>query len=125
MIKNKLLKWMKGEIKSKDIFYYFQGHIRYILYYSKFKWIIFKYIREQIDYRISVMNSECYNTGSCIVCGCTTTQLQMANKPCKGYCYPSMMGRKQWSKFKKRNFTFQPSTKSELDNLHLWDSHLY
>lgn len=89
----------------KDTWYYIQGNIRYKLWYSKYSWLIRKHIREQIDMRIKSMNRECYNSGSCINCGCKTTHLQMCNKSCKGDCYPKMMNKKQWEEAKKKTFT--------------------
>ena len=50
------------------------------------------------------MNKDCYNNGQCIRCGCMTTALQMANKKCEGNCYPPMMDRKKWKKFKSGNY---------------------
>jgi hypothetical protein len=58
------------------------------------------HIREQIDVRIRSMDKVCYESGSCKMCGCHTTALQMANKPCDKPCYPSMMTRKKWKMLK-------------------------
>ena len=86
----------------KKIISWFQGWSRYFLYYSKeiikidLSWLIRKHIREQIEVRINSMNRECYNSGSCIKCGCATTALQMANKACEGDCYPSMLNKSIW-----------------------------
>ena len=63
--------------------------------------MIQSHIREQIDMRIKWMKPECYKGGSCVMCGCQTTELQMANKACDGDCYPPMMNKKQWEAFKK------------------------
>jgi hypothetical protein len=46
------------------------------------------------------MKKECYDNGECIMCGCSTTALQMCNKACEGKCYPAMMDKKMWVKFK-------------------------
>jgi len=73
--------------------------MRYKIYYSKNKFLIRKHILEQIDFRIKVMNKECYDKGYCIKCGCHTTALQMCNKSCDGNCYPEMMSKKDWNKF--------------------------
>lgn len=59
------------------------------------------HIREQIEYRIKVMNPECRNSGSCIKCGCMTTALQMCNKSCEGLCYPPMMNKYYWNLLKE------------------------
>lgn len=47
------------------------------------------------------MDKSCYLTGSCKICGCKTTALQMANKSCDAPCYPVLMGRKRWRDFKR------------------------
>ena len=96
------------KITLSNIYHYLIGNIRYSLYYSSFKKLIPSYIREQIDFRISVMNKECYNTGSCIKCGCRTTALQMASKVCEGDCYPPMLSSKGilWELIKKRNIIY-------------------
>jgi len=89
-------------IKPKDILAYFQGKIRYRVFYSQyFTWLIRRHILEQIEMRISSMDRSCYTSGACMLCGCTTTALQMADKPCDKPCYPPMMNRKQWEFFKK------------------------
>ena len=90
----------------KKLISWFQGWSRYFLYYSKeiikidLSWLIKKHIREQIQIRINSMNRECYNSGSCIECGCATTALQMANKACEGDCYPKITTSKYlWNNF--------------------------
>jgi len=90
----------KRTIRWIDIKSYFIGMYRYHLYYGIFKFLIMKYIREQIDYRIKVMDKECLEKGECKLCGCMTTGLQMANRSCDKPCYPTMMNRKAWAKFK-------------------------
>lgn len=88
--------------KIKDIRAYCTGWFRYRLFYSKLNWLIPKHIREQIDIRILSMDAKCFNDGSCKMCGCTTTALQMANKRCDKPCYPEMMSKKEWEEFYKR-----------------------
>lgn len=84
----------------KNVFAYIQGNLRYQMYYSPiFSSMMRKHIKKQIDWRIEVMNNDCYNQGSCIECGCTTTALQMANKACDKPCYPPIMSRKKWKDF--------------------------
>jgi len=53
------------------------------------------------------MNRVCYDRGSCIVCGCMTTQLQMSDKACEGNCYPKMFNKREWKnlKFKESIYT--------------------
>lgn len=93
---------MKHKRKLNDIFAYLIGKYRYKLYYSiKLLFLMRPHIFEQIQWRISVMNLECYERGSCIKCGCETTALQMANKACAGDCYTKMMNKRVWVKFQK------------------------
>lgn len=93
---------MRTKKTFKNIIAYLQGHIRYKLYYSYLKFLIPLHIREQIVYRINSMNKECYNQGSCIMCGCRTTHLQMANKSCDNPCYPAMVKKRTWNFWKTR-----------------------
>jgi hypothetical protein len=51
--------------------------------------------------RVDAMKPDCYNQGSCVLCGCSTPALQLANKPCDNPCYPAMMNKRDWDKFKK------------------------
>lgn len=99
--KEMIMKLIKGEEPPISVWHYLVGNYRYMLYYSaNWKWLIRPHIREQIDYRISVMNKECYNRGSCIHCGCMTTHLQMSSKQCKGKEYPVMMSKTKWKNYK-------------------------
>lgn len=93
---------MKAKVTMTNVISYIIGNLRYKLYYSKFfSFLIRKHIKEQIDFRIKHMDKECYNSGSCKICGCTTTALQMAAKPCDGPCYPEMMEEDWWKIFKQ------------------------
>ena len=93
------------EVSIKNIYYYLQGWFRYYFYYSRFKFLIRKHIREQITYRINSIDKECYNNGSCKMCGCQVTALQMANKQCDKPCYPKMLSKKEWN-IAKINFYY-------------------
>lgn len=88
-----------NNISIKNIFYYLQGNFRYKLYYNGFRYLIRTHILEQIDLRIRLMDRECYYNGSCKMCGCGTTELQMCNKACEGKCYLPMMNKKEWFYF--------------------------
>lgn len=46
------------------------------------------------------MDRTCYNAAECKICGCDVPNLQMANKPCEGNCYPAMMNKRGWDAFK-------------------------
>jgi len=98
-----------------NIIYYIQGSLRYKLFYSKFAFLIPEYIKEQIEYRISIMNPQCYEEGQCVMCGCKTTALQMADKTCDKPCYPRMMDFSTWTTFKTGKLTLD-GFKYELGN---------
>lgn len=86
----------------KNIQAWTQGNLRYRFYYNRYlKRLIPEHIREQIDMRILSMDAVCFNNGTCKLCGCATTALQMANKACDMPCYPPMMNKKEWKEFYK------------------------
>lgn len=104
MNKNNPLRLLKGEVSLKDVFYYLQGTLRYKVFYNKsWSFLMRFHIRDQIEFRIFNMNKDCYNQGSCVICGCETTALQMANKCCDGYEYPPIVSRSKWKKFIKHH----------------------
>jgi hypothetical protein len=91
---------MKAPINIKNIISYITGNVRYALYNSRrMSFLLPIHIKEQIEMRIKEMDQECYKQGSCIICGCQTPHLQMANKACDKPCYPTMMNRKDWKRF--------------------------
>lgn len=101
------------QINTKNIKAFFQGKLRYKIYYSIFAFLLLPHIREQIYCRIDSMDKQCYEEGQCKMCGCQTTALQMANKECDKPCYPRMLSRKDWNYLKRHNFIL-------LDNGQLW-----
>lgn len=58
-----------------------------------------------------MMDHECYNQGSCKVCGCTTTNLQMTNHSCGGVCYPQIVDAAKWKEFKNHGVIHDPENK--------------
>lgn len=88
--------------RVKDVYYYLQGNVRYYLYYSKLNFLLRSHIKEQINYRIKSMDPKCYDDGTCVLCGCKTTALQMCNKSCDKPCYPYILSSKKWKHFMKR-----------------------
>ena len=95
------LKWCKGEIPKVDAWYFIQGHVRETLYYSRFKFFIRRYVKEQIEWRMIVVDKECWNTGQCKLCGCSQPALLMSDKTCHKPCYFPMLNRKEWRVFKE------------------------
>jgi hypothetical protein len=93
---------MKAKITLANIKAYLQGHIREWLFYNKrLNFLLPLHIFEQINYRIFVMNKECFSNGECVHCGCTTPALQMADKTCEGNCYPDIMDATDWEIHKR------------------------
>lgn len=100
---------MKSKVNLKNIIAYVQGWIRFYLYYHpRLKFLIRKHIREQIDFRIKYMDKECYENGSCKLCGCATTALQMADKSCDKPCYPPIVNRNDWKFFIEGSLSIHP-----------------
>lgn len=86
-----------------NVRHYIQGNIRYFLY-NNIPFLLHKHIIEQYEYRVKVMNKECYDEGVCQECGCMTTNLQFANKSCDGNCYPPVLNIRNWEKYKRGHF---------------------
>ena len=64
-MKKKLIK--KEKVSLKSILAYIQGNTREAFYFSKyFQFLIRPHIREQIGYRLGVMNPVCYFEGTCV-----------------------------------------------------------
>jgi hypothetical protein len=57
------------------------------------------HIKEQIINRIELSNPRCKETNVC-VCGCDWSDLIYADKSCENNCYPEMMDKKSWKKYK-------------------------
>lgn len=104
---------MKAKITLLNIWYYIQGTLRYKLYYSRFDGLMRRYIKDQIGYRIAVMDRQCFENGSCKMCGCRTTALQMANKACDKPCYPVMKSRREWDNLLLQNYIKNELAKKE------------
>lgn len=98
-LKHLLDSFSRSKHKFSDSINYFHSQYRYYIYYHP-QWQLMRFhIREQIDFRIQVMNRQCYSQGSCIHCGCTTTALQMSNRTCEGKEYPPILSKRLWQLF--------------------------
>jgi len=94
------IKWIKGEIPRVDAWYFIQGHCRQTLYYS-YPALLRKHIKEQIEWRMLVVDKECWNSGQCKICGCSQPALLMCDKPCDKPCYFPMLNKGEWKFFKQ------------------------
>lgn len=87
---------MARVINLETVKNYFIAWYRYRLYYSPFRFLIRKHIIEQFEYRLKVVNKECYTKGSCVKCGCHVPALLFSDAPCAGNCYPEFKNKKNW-----------------------------
>ena len=92
---------IRKERSPLDVWYFLQGHLREMLYYSKLKFLIRKHIQEQFEWRLKVMDKECYSNGQCKICSCSIPALTFSDKQCEGKCYYPMMSKKKWKEYQK------------------------
>lgn len=89
---------MSKKITVRNIFWYLQGHTRYRLCNTPIlKYIVPKYLRDQISIRENSVHEICQSIGTCKECGCNLPQLQYADKECYGWCYPPMLNRSEFT----------------------------
>jgi hypothetical protein len=64
------------------------------------------HIEEQYSHRIDLVSKEspeCISSKQCKICSCETPDLFLSDDPCEGGCYPRMMDKEAWEKYKKAN----------------------
>jgi hypothetical protein len=59
-----------------------------------------KHILSQIEFRLEVADKECMENGECRMCGCKTPYLFYTNRSCDKPCYPTIVSKEKWWKFK-------------------------
>ena len=113
--KNKLEKPTNpAKLSWKNVKRFLQGWRRYILFrLSGTKLIpemnlLEPHLQEQFQYRLQVMNPECLKRGECVICGCETPQLQLADDSCEGNCYPPFMEKQGWEEIKRKDWNALP-----------------
>lgn len=89
----------KYNITFKNIKAYAQGNYR--LFLDKFDKLD-SHIKEQVIYRESIADPECKAIGEC-KCGCPIPDLFYADKTCEDSCYPVLMNKSEWNKYKQDN----------------------
>jgi len=88
-------------ITLKNIKAYIQGKSR--LFIKKYGADFIKleeHIQEQIIWREERALPECIEKGQCISCGCDMPDMLYSDKSCERKCYPEMMDKETWEKFK-------------------------
>ena len=98
------MKDTKKKITIRNIFWYLQGNTRYKLMKTPLKFLVPKYIREQIELRKASANSICMGQFSCKECGCSMPQMVYADKECYGSCYPRLLTKKEYTTIKTGSF---------------------
>ena len=91
------------KINSKTIRNFVQGHIRE--FGKKFN-LVDEHILEQASWRedqVIKKSIECYQMGKCKYCECGLTETLLSDAPCEHGCFPEMLNKSQWIKFKKQN----------------------
>ena len=89
----------KYNITLKNIKAYIQGNYRLL---SERFGKLDTHIKEQVIYRDTVADLECKRIGEC-KCGCPLPDLYYADKTCEDSCYPELMDKDTWEKFKTDN----------------------
>lgn len=93
----------KYDITLQNISAFIQGNVRAILHnYGDSFYTLSPEIQEQVIYRTSLANKECLENGKC-KCNCSIPELFYADKQCEDKCYPYMMNKSDWEKFKLDN----------------------
>ena len=87
-------------MRLSDIYYYVEGNIRWMMF-RRCRRMIRGHIMEQIVSRVRSADAECTCMGRCKICGCHTPALYMCGKSCDKPCYPRMMSRRRWERFKE------------------------
>ncbi len=65
-----------------------------------------RHIDEQSIWRLDQIKEkspECIQHLHCIMCGCDIKEKSFESKGCDEGCYPEMMGKEEWEKYKKEN----------------------
>ena len=84
----------------RNWWWFLQGYGRWLLVKAFGYGILREHILEQVIARTRSADIECKRGGRCKICGCHTPMLFYADKACDKPCYPRMMGRREWMRFK-------------------------
>ena len=86
-----------SQITVENIRGYLQGNLRKFL--STLPNGVPDYIMEQIQYRLSEMDINCLERGYC-PCNCSVPEKQYEDRSCERGCYPDMMSKEDWERYK-------------------------
>ena len=91
-----------AKVNLKNIGRFIQGYSRK---FTDAFGLLEDYKKEQVVWR-SHQAEECTKNGACIYCGCTTPAKFYSDEACEDpekKCYPDMMDKETWEKFKEQN----------------------
>lgn len=108
--------WILGRVPFSYAWDYILGNYRY--WCSRHcKWIIRKYILNQVQIRYNSIDNKCKMNMSCKECGCDIPALLYCNRACEGGCYPKMLNKKYFEKLRIDSFSvFSDNKPVELYN---------
>jgi len=109
----KLIVWLKNRKKFKkpkkinlsNILNYAEAEVRYWKSTSKFLGNP-PHIDEQSIWRLSQIKEhspECMQHTYCVFCGCDVKEKSFETKGCEEGCYPELMDKETWEKFKQKH----------------------
>lgn len=101
---NLLLGRTKAKVTPRNILAVIQAYYRKGRQLAGFD--LPKHIYEQIIWRrtqVIALSPQCWTEGACTVCGCEILGKTMEDRGCEGPCYPEMMDKDTWKKFKTDN----------------------
>lgn len=92
----------KAKVTFKNIGRFIQGYSRK---FTESFGLLDIHKREQVIWR-ATQASLCYSNGHCVYCGCATPAKFYSDEGCEDpvrKCYPDMMEKEDWEKFKIEN----------------------
>lgn len=87
----------KAKINFLNVKGFIQGNFRKLL--EDFPGIVEDHIYEQVQYRLGIMDENCIKNKMC-PCECAVPNKQYEDRSCENHCYPPMMDKENWEKFK-------------------------
>lgn len=87
-------------ITSKNVKDYIQGNFRY--YLNKIA-IMPDYLKEQVDYRLSICEKDCLPENKCRNCTCPPIKKAWSDSSCNLERFPDLMDKPTWEKYKEEH----------------------
>lgn len=89
-----------SQITPSNIKGFIQGNFRKFM--EDYPGVIEDYIYEQVQWRLGIMDENCLINKQC-PCTCSVPNKQYEDRQCEKGCYPDMMNKEDWEKFKLEN----------------------